>query len=122
MGTLRGLIAVEGDHRGVPDVGEHDPGDGRRCRKRLGRGVDGRSPNIGRFVRPAGSLEQFDEGAKIGGGEMTELFEAAIDDTFGHLLEEGVAFGGNRDPHDAPVVGEALATNERPGFEPVDEA
>jgi len=102
--------------------GERDPGDGRRCRQRLGRGFDGRSPRIGRFVRPAGGLQQFDEGAKISGREMTELFCAAIDDTFGHLLEEGVAIGRDRDPHNASVVGEALAADERPGLEPVDKA
>ena len=52
---------------------------------------------------------------------MPKLLHAAIENPLGHLLEERVSLGGDRDPHDAPVVGEALTADERPGFEPVNQ-
>ena len=73
-------------------------------------------------MRPAGGSEKFDERSQLCSGEVAKLLHAAIDDPFGHLLEEGVSLGGDRNPHDPPVVSEALAADEEPGFEPVDQA
>jgi hypothetical protein len=76
---------------------------------------------FGHLVRPSGRSEEIDERCQVGAGKMAELPGAAGDDPFGHPIEERLPFGSDRDPHDSAVMGEALAADERPNLETIDE-